>query len=122
MTQESPGFAPVFTNFIPPQMAELSRKHLETLAAVQKEFLAALNKANRSWVAYLNEEAALTSNFTNKMIETRSIPNAAAAYQEWVAQQLELVSKQARDAVDEIQGFTKACSNILVNGERSAIT
>ncbi|HSV23336.1 MAG TPA: hypothetical protein VLJ17_09940 [Xanthobacteraceae bacterium] len=81
-----------------------------------------MSKADRAWVAYLNEEATVTSNFANNVMATRSISNAAAAYQERVTQRMELLSKQARDALDEIQGFTKAGSNILANGERSAIT
>jgi len=103
-------------------MTEMGRKHRETLAAVQKEFLDALSKANRAWVAYLNEEATVTSNFTNKVIAARSIPSAAAAYQEWVTQREELCSKQARDASDEFQDFTKVCINILANRKGSANT
>jgi len=120
MTQQDPNAA--FASFIPPAMTGIGKKNPETLAAVQKEFLDALSKANRAWVAYLNEETTIASNFTNKVIATRSIPSAAAAYQEWVTQQMELLSKQARDALDEFQDFTKVCTNILANGQGPANT
>ena len=117
MSQQDSFSNPVFTKLIPPDITVIGRKNLETLAAVQKELLAALTKANRAWVTYLNEEVAVTSNFTNKVIATRSIPDAAAAYQEWMAQQIELFSKQARGAVDDTQGFTKVCTKLLADGE-----
>ena len=56
------------------------------------------------------------------MIATRSIPSAAAAYREWATEPMELRSKQARDALDEFQNFTKVCTNILANGKGSANT
>lgn len=108
---------PVLPNLMSPDMAELGRKNLETLAAVQNEFLEARNKANRVWVAYLNEEAALTSNFTKKITTTISIPEAAVAYQQWVNQQLELLAKQAQNVLAETQDFTKACTQIMGNGK-----
>jgi hypothetical protein len=98
------------------EMAGISRKNLETLAAVQKEFLDALSKANRVWITYFNEEAALTSNFTEKLTKTKSIPDAAAAYQEWMSEHMELLSTQAEKVLAETQDFTKACTQIVDNG------
>jgi phasin protein len=107
---------PIFPNLMSPEMAGIGRKNLETLAAVQKEFLDALSKANRVWVAYFNEEAALTSNFTEKLTKTKSIPDAAVAYQEWMSQHMQLLSKQAQKVLAETQDFTKACTQIVDNG------
>jgi hypothetical protein len=76
MTQTENRSNSVLPNLRSPEMAGLSRKNLETLAAVQKGFLDALSKANRVWIAYLNEEAALASNFTEKLTKTKSIPDA----------------------------------------------
>ena len=115
MTQTENRSNPVLPNLMSPEMAGISRKKLETLAAVQKEFLDALSKANRVWIAYFNEEAALTSNFTEKLTKTKSIPDAAAAYQEWTSQHMELLSKQAQKVLAESQDFTKACTQIVGN-------
>jgi len=103
-------------NLMSPEMAEINRKNIETLAAVQKEFLDALNKANRVWINYLNEEAALISSFTSKVTATRSIPDATAAYQEWMNQHMDLLSKQTQKVLAETQEFTKACTQIVGNG------
>jgi phasin protein len=106
----------VLPNLMSSEMAGISRKNLETLAAVQKEFLVALSKANRVWIAYLNEEAALVSHFTENLTKTKSIPDAATAYQEWMSQHMELLSKQAQKVLAETQDFTKACTQIVGNG------
>jgi len=103
-------------NLMSPEMAEINRKNVETLAAVQKEFLDALNKANRVWINYLNEEAALISSFTSKVTATRSIPDATAAYQEWMNQHMDLLSKQTQKVLAETQEFAKACTQIVGNG------
>jgi hypothetical protein len=108
---------PVPPNFMSLDVAEIGKKQFETMAAVQKEFLNALNKANRACIDCFNEEATLTSNFTKKVTTAGSIPEAAAAYQEWASQQMELFSRQAKRVLQETQDFTKACSQVGGNGK-----
>jgi hypothetical protein len=110
---------PILPNFMSLDVAGVGKKRFETMAAVQKEFLDALNKANRAWVDF-NEEATLTANFTKKVTTAGSIPEAAAAYQEWASQQMELFSRQAKRVFQETQDFTKACSQIFGNGKGPA--
>ena len=111
---------PILPNFMSPDVAGVGKRQFETMAEVQKEFLNALNKANRVWVDCFNEEATLTANFTKKVTTARSIPEVAAAYQEWASQQMELFSRQAKKILDETQDFTKACGQIVGNTKGSA--
>ena len=115
MTQTEKRQNQISPNLMSSETAGIIRNNIETLAAVQEEFLDALSKANRVWIAYFNEEAALTSNFTEKLTKTKSIPDAAAAYQEWMSQHMELLSKQAQKVLAESQDFTKACTQIVGN-------
>ena len=55
----------------------------------------------RSTRPCFNEEAALTSGFTKKETTAGSIPEAAAAYQEWASKQMELFSRQAKKVFEE---------------------
>jgi hypothetical protein len=98
------------------EIAGFGKKNVETFGAVQKEFLDAWNKANRDWIARLNEEATLTSDLTKKMMTAGSIPEAAAIYQTWVSQHMELFSKQAKQFLEDGQNFTKACTKFMGNG------
>ena len=120
MAQQESRSDSLFPNWVSPDIAGIGKRNLETLASFQKEFLDALNKANQAWVAYLNEEAALTSDFTRKVTAIRSVPDATAAYQEWVSQQMELLSKQARKGLEETQEFAKTCTQIMGNRAASA--
>jgi hypothetical protein len=108
---------PILPNIVSPDVAGLGKRQFETMAAVQKEFLNALNQGNRAWVACFIEEAALTSAFTNRVTAARSIPEVTAAYQEWAGQQMELLSRQAKKVFDETQDFTEACSRIVGSGK-----
>ena len=107
---------PILPNFMSLDVAGVGKKQFETLAAVQKEFLDALNKANRAWVDF-NEEATLTANFTKKVTTAGSIPEAAAAYQEWASQQMELFSRQAKRVSEETQDFNKSFGKIMGSGK-----
>jgi hypothetical protein len=114
--------APGSSNFLPPDMSAIGTKGFEAFAAVQKEFMDAVGKVNRTWASYLNDEAALATNLTQKITKAASIPEAAAAYQEWANQHMELVSKQAKKVFEDTQEFTKACSQIAGNGKGPAST
>ena len=103
-------------NLMSTDVPGIGKKQFEALAAVQKEFLGALGKANQAWVDCFNEEAALTSSFSKKVTTAGSIPEAAAAYQEWAGKQMELFSRQAKKIFEETQDFNKACSRIVGNG------
>jgi hypothetical protein len=106
---------PILANFMSPDVVGIGKKHFEAMAAVQKEFLDALSKANRAWVDCFNEEATLTSSFTKKVATAGSIPEAAAAYQEWGGKQMELFARQAKRCFEETQDFNKVCSRIVGN-------
>ena len=47
-------------------LGDITRQNIETLAAIQKQLLDVLNKANHEWVTFLNEEAELASNLSKK--------------------------------------------------------
>jgi DNA topoisomerase VI subunit B len=102
-----------------PNIADVSaigKKGIETLTAVQKEFLDAFGKANRTWASYLNDEAALATSFAKNITKATSVPEASAAYQELANQQMELLSRQAKKVFEDAQDFTKACSQLMGNG------
>ena|SRR5579864_5641634 len=111
------GTTPILPTFLSDEVAGIGKKQFEVMAAVQKEFLNALNKTNRSWVDCFNEEATLTANFTKKVTAAGSIPDAAAAYQEWASQQMELFSRQAKRVFEETQDFNKSCGKIMGSGK-----
>ena len=105
---------------VPEQLSDITRQNIETLAAIQKQLLDVLNKANREWVAFLNEEVELASNLSKKMTTAKSIPDATAAYQELISRQMELMTQQAKIIFENTQEFTKTCMHVASGGEARA--
>jgi hypothetical protein len=106
--------SPSLPNFL--DVSAMGKQGIETLTAVQKEFLDAFGKANRTWASYLNEEATLASNFAKNITKATSVPEASAVYQDWAHQQMELLSRQAKKVFEDAQDFTKSCSQLMGNG------
>jgi hypothetical protein len=105
-------------SFMTQDITQTGKQNFETLAAIQKQVLDALAKANQEWIDCAKQEAKLTSTLTRKVTTAKSIPEATAACQEWVSQQIELICSQAKKAFDETQNFTKAYVQIVTNGKR----
>jgi hypothetical protein len=105
---------------VPEHLSDITRQNIETLAAIQKQLLDVLNKANHEWVTFLNEEAELASNLSKKMTTAKSIPDATAAFQELISRQMELMTRQARIIFENTQEFTKACMQVVSGGNAGA--
>jgi hypothetical protein len=101
-----------------PEIAQIGKQNFDTLAAIQNQVLDALAKANQEWIDCAKQEAKLTSTLAQKVTTAKSIPEATAACQEWVSQQIELISSQAKKAFDETQNFTKTYAQIVNKGKR----
>jgi hypothetical protein len=98
------------------QSEDITRQNIETFGALQKQLL----DANHEWLAFLNEEAELASNLSKKMTTAKSIPDATAAYQELISQQMELMTQQAKIIFENTQEFTKTCMHVASGGEAGA--
>jgi hypothetical protein len=99
-------------------ITKMGQRNIDTLAAIQKQVLDALANGNQQWIDCANQEAKLASTLAHKVTTAKSIPDATAACQEWVRQQIELISSQARKGFEETQVLTEACTQIVNNGRR----
>ena len=72
-------------NINPAQYAETGQKQLEAMAEMQKELIGVIEEVNREWAARAQAEAKLATEFAGKLSAAKSIPDAAAIYQEWLA-------------------------------------
>ena len=103
-----------------PNITEIGNHNLETLGAIQKQFLDTVTKANQTWMDYASKGAGLTSDLTKVVTNAKSIPEATAAFQEWTTKQIELITSHTRKVIEETQDFTQACAKIVGNGKRHA--
>ena len=62
------------------EMAEMGKKRIENFVDAQKELINQLQEANRQWFDRMQSEAKVASDFANKVMGPRSIPDAMTAY------------------------------------------
>jgi hypothetical protein len=108
----------VLWNPMAPAIAAVCTKGAENLAAMQKEWLETLEHARHGWASHFEAEATLGSDFATKVTAAKAVPDAAAAYQEWMTGRMELLSKEWQKAVEDGQKFMNAFSTIAGNGKR----
>ena len=66
-------------NLMSPNFAAMCKKSAENCSAMQKEWMETLEHANRDWVARLEAEAKLSSDFAARVVSAKANPEAAAA-------------------------------------------
>src|ERR1700751_4728283 len=85
------------------KFTKAGRNQTEATLGIQKELLEAYEQASRAWVARVQSEIELWSDLANKLSATRSIPDALGAYQESVAQRLQMATDDGRRMVSDCQ-------------------
>ena len=103
-------------NLMSSDFGAMYAKSGENFSAIQKEWMEALQRAHRDWVALLEAEMKLGSEFAAKIAAAKAGPEAAAAYQDWMGRRMELLSKEWQKAVEDGQKFMNACTRIAANG------
>lgn len=103
-------------------LLKLGREQTEATFKIQKDVLEAYEEASRAWLARVQSEVELWSQLAAKMTTTRSIPEALSAYQESVAQRMQMAAddgKRLSSDCQEIMGkITKSLSQSWPSGSK----
>jgi hypothetical protein len=99
-----------------PDVAGMGKRSAEAISELQKEILEAFERANRNWVACLNEEATLMSDLIKKVGSSGSIPDSMAAYQAWAKAHMDLLTKHGQKCAEDTQNLMKAYTRVIGNG------
>jgi len=83
------------------QFLDFGKERTEAMLSLQKELLEAYEQANRAWLARVKSEADFWSDLATKVTATRSVPEALAAYQESVAQRMQMAAEDGRRLFEE---------------------
>ena len=106
-------------SLVPPEFAEMGKKRLEELVAIQSEQLETLQEVNRHWMERMQSEAKLASEFTAKLTAARSMPEVATAYQEWAQRHVEMAAEDAKHIFDDGQKLAETGARLLSSGWRA---
>jgi hypothetical protein len=103
-------------NVNPAEVAEMGKKQVDAVIEMQKEFVKSMEEANRAWAARVKAETDLAAEFSGKLTAARSIPEAAAIYQEWMGKRMELFAEDSQRFVADIQKFAASAARLLPKG------
>ena len=105
------------------QVADFSKfgeAQAEATLAMQKELIDTYEQISRAWMARLKSEADLWSELATKISGVRSVPDALGAYQECVAQRMQLISDDGRRLLEDSQKIMNTVTRAMSNGWPSA--
>src|SRR5262245_6602746 len=94
----------------------------EAMLGVHKELLEAYEQAIRAWLARIKSEVDFWSQLATKLAATRSAPEALGAYQECVAQRMQMAAEDWRRLSDDYQKLMQTIAQSPFNGRPIAST
>src|SRR5262249_853984 len=100
----------------------LGKDQTEAMLSMQKELLDAYDQSNRAWLARVKSEGDLWSELAKKLSETRSAPEALAAYQQCVPQRMQMPPEDGRRLYDDCQKVRQPITRSRSNGRPMAST
>ena len=86
------------------------------MLAMQKHLLEAYAQASSAWVSRVKLEADLWSQLAGSIMASRSIPEALSAYQQCVAQRMQMAAEDGQRLTHDTQEFMAAISRAFSNG------
>ena len=96
-----------------PEMAEMGKKRIANFADAQRELLSQIQETNRQWFDRMQSEAKVASDFANKVMGARSVPDAMTACQEWASWQLKTTAEDTKRLCADGQKFIEASTRLL---------
>jgi len=101
---------------------KLGKEQTEAMLSMHKEVLDAYEQASRAWLARVKSEIDLWSGLAAKFSATRSVPEAMSAYQECVAQRMQMAAEDGQRLLNDCQKITQQITRSLSNGWPSGNT
>ena len=80
------------------------------------EFFDALQEMRRDWMARATAEVELSLKLSKKLTDAHSVPDAVAAYQEWLNDEMGARAEDARLLMSNGQKFLDSSSRFLSSG------
>jgi Phasin protein len=97
-------------------LLKLGREQSEATFKIQKDVLEAYEEASRAWLARVQSEVDLWSQLATRLAATRSIPEALGAYQESVAQRMQMAAEDGKRLSDDCRDIMSKIAGSLTKG------
>jgi hypothetical protein len=86
------------------------------------EFFNALEEMSRDWMGRATAEVELGLKLSKKLTAAHSVPDALAAYQEWLSEEMNARAEDARLLMSNGQKFMDVSSRLLSSSRTSTST
>src|SRR5262245_47954163 len=106
----------------PGPSSNFGKEQTAAMLNMQKEVLDAYEQSSRAWLARVKSEVDLWSELAKKLTATRNAPDVLQAYQEWVAQRMQMASEDGQRLSDDCQKIMGRITRSLSNGWPSGST
>jgi len=114
--QSSQGEITKASKTVQKEIAETEKKIGDTTLQVQNEFIKTCEEMNRAVMSRAAVQIELTSKLTEKLGAAHSFPDVVSAYQEWLGEQMNACSEDARQFMANSQEFVTTSTRLLSNG------
>ena len=88
--------------------SDLGKQNWDACLDMQKGLINAMGTLNQDWSARANAEVTLMSDLAEKLIAARTVPEAAAAYQDWMMKRMEMLAEDGRRLMASGQSIMKS--------------
>jgi hypothetical protein len=103
-------------------MAKEETRSDQSTSPAGSEFFNTLQEMRRDWMARATAEFEISLKLSKKLTDAHSVPDALAAYQEWLNEEMGARTEDARLLMSSGQKFTDATSRFLSGGWTNAST
>jgi Phasin protein len=103
-------------------ISELNKKNMDGFFAAQKELLSILEKTNRDWCESFRKETTITTDFFASIGASRTVPEAIAAYQEWMAHRVENFTEDTRKFTEDTLRFVNSYGGAFAASAEAGLT
>jgi hypothetical protein len=113
-TDQTEGATPF--SLIPSAFMTMGRQHIHECVKAHSELVDKFQEVNRSWLQYLQSEAALSAELTPRMITARSMPGAATVLLEWTNRHVEMAAADGKHVLADTQEIMEIGLRLLPGG------
>ncbi len=106
----------------PAEFVDLGTNRVAAMADMQKELMTCIEETYRGWLERAQSEADAAAELVSKLTAARSVPDSAAAWQEWMTRRMDMLADDGRRFAQDGQKFMTASTRLLSNGWTGAST
>jgi hypothetical protein len=100
----------------PAEFAKMGEAQTEAVLAAQQELLKTYEQISRAWMARAKEEVDLWTELANKVSGLRSLPEALEAYQQCLAQRMQMAASDGQRLFQDSQKIMNAMTRSATKG------